>query len=94
MAFVGQVWTQARDDLSIPDLSPLVFRSVFALHDPLDAERTFFHDPFLPDSHVRIELPVQGFRPGEGKPVEATNLVGTVFENKRTCQYSGCIPDY
>ena len=71
-----------RDDLSIPDLSPLVFRSVFALHDPLDAEGTFFHDPFLPNSHVRIELPVQGFGPGEGKPVEATNLVGTVLRTE------------
>jgi hypothetical protein len=69
-------------NLAVENLSSLVFGFIMSFFNPLDAERTFFHDPFAAHGNIRVQLEVQRFRPFPLEPVEAPHLVRTVLRAK------------
>jgi hypothetical protein len=66
-------------DLSIPYLPFFVIGDSMGLFDPLNAERTFFHDPFAAYRDIRVQLEVKGSRPSPREPVEASHLIGAIL---------------
>jgi len=68
--------------LTITDLSVLIPRPLVGFLNPLNAEGTFFHDPFASYGDIGIQLEIEGFGPFPIKPVKAPHLIRTVLGTK------------
>jgi len=71
-----------RRKVAVADFSAFRCGLELCLYNSLNAEGTFLHYSLLSHRNIRIQLPLERFGPGEGKPVEAPHLVRIVLRAK------------